>query len=43
MLLRRQEETLDQSLIRLDCVIAKAMNEDIYTDEINTSSSEPRA
>ncbi len=36
MLRRRQNESLGQLLIRLDQAIAKAMNEDIYTDEINT-------
>jgi hypothetical protein len=36
MLRRRKNETLSSLLIRLDQAIAKAMNEDIYTDEINT-------
>ncbi len=36
MLRRRKNETLNSFLIRLDQAIAKAMNEDIYTDEINT-------
>jgi hypothetical protein len=37
MLRRRKNETLTGLLIRLDQAIAKAMNEDIYTDEINTT------
>jgi len=36
MLRRREHETLDQLLVRLDRAIDKAVNEDIYTDEINT-------
>jgi len=36
MLRRRDNESLGHLLIRLDRAIAKAMNEDIYTDEINT-------
>jgi hypothetical protein len=36
MLRRRDNETLGHLLIRLDLAIARAMNEDIYTDEINT-------
>ena len=35
MLKRRKGETLAQLLIRLDQAIAKALNEDIFTDEIN--------
>jgi len=35
MLKRREGETLAQLLIRLDQAIAKAHNEDIFTDEIN--------
>ena len=35
MLRRRKNETLSSLLIRLDQAIAKAMNDDIYTDEIN--------
>ncbi len=35
MLQRRKEETLLQLLIRLDQAIAKACNEDVFTDEIN--------
>jgi hypothetical protein len=38
MLVRRDEETLAQLLTRLDQAIAKALDEDIYTDEINPSS-----
>jgi hypothetical protein len=36
MLRRRKNETLTSLLVRLDQAIAKAMNEDISTDEINT-------
>jgi len=35
MLVRRRGENLAQFLIRLDQAIDKAVNEDIYTDEIN--------
>jgi hypothetical protein len=35
MLRRRQGEALAQLLTRLDQAIAKAFDEDIYTDEIN--------
>lgn len=35
MLRLRQNETLSSLLVRLDRAIAKAMNEDIHTDEIN--------
>jgi hypothetical protein len=35
MLRRREGETLAQLLTRLDQAIAKAFDEDIYTDEIN--------
>jgi len=35
MLVRRNGETLGQLLIRLDRAIEKAVNEDIFTDEIN--------
>jgi hypothetical protein len=35
MLRRRDGETLAQLLTRLDQAIAKAFDEDIYTDEIN--------
>ena len=36
MLVRRKGETLTHLLIRLDLAIAKAYNEDIFTDEINS-------
>ena len=35
MLVRRRGETLAQLLVRLDQAIAKALAEDIFTDEIN--------
>jgi hypothetical protein len=35
MLVRRKGESLLQLLTRLDQAIAKAYNEDVYTDEIN--------
>ncbi len=35
MLVRREGETLVQLLTRLDLAIAKAYDEDIFTDEIN--------
>jgi hypothetical protein len=35
MLVRRSGETLGEFLIRLDRAIEKAVNEDIFTDEIN--------
>jgi hypothetical protein len=35
MLRRRKNESLGQLLVRLDHAVAKAINEDIYTDEIN--------
>lgn len=35
MLRRRDDETLAQLLARLDQAIAKAFDEEIYTDEIN--------
>jgi hypothetical protein len=35
MLVRRQGETLDALLVRLDRAIDKALNEEIFTDEIN--------
>ena len=35
MLVRRDGETLAQLLIRLDQAIAKALEDDIFTDEIN--------
>jgi hypothetical protein len=37
MLRRRKNETLKQLLVRLDHAVAKAINEDIYTDEINAT------
>jgi hypothetical protein len=39
MLVRRQGETLAELLTRLDLAIAKAQNEDIFTDEINPPST----
>jgi hypothetical protein len=39
MLRRRKGESLVQLLIRLDQAIQKALEEDIFTDEINRSSS----
>jgi hypothetical protein len=41
MLVRRKNETLLQLLTRLDQAIAKAYNEDIYTDEINPPPIRP--
>jgi len=38
MLVRRPGEILAQLLARLDQAIDKALTEDIYTDEINSSS-----
>jgi hypothetical protein len=38
MLVCRDGETLAQLLSRLDQAVAKALDEDIYTDEINPSS-----
>ena len=35
MLVRRDGETLTQLLIRLDAAIAKAYDEDMFTDEVN--------
>lgn len=35
MLVRREGETLAQLLTRLDAAIAKAYNEDKFTDEVN--------
>ena len=35
MLVRRRGETLAQLLTRLDQAIAKALTEDIFTDEVN--------
>jgi hypothetical protein len=39
MLVRRRGETLAQLLTRLDLAIAKAYNEEIFTDEINSPST----
>ena len=36
MLVRRRGETLAQLLTRLDQAIDKALNEDVYTDEVNS-------
>lgn len=36
MLVRRRGESLAQLLTRLDQAVEKALNEEIYTDEINT-------
>ena len=38
MLERRDRETLAQLLARLDQAVATALDEDIYTDEINPTS-----
>jgi hypothetical protein len=37
MLVRRDGETLAQLLSRIDQAVAKALDKDIYTDEINPS------
>jgi len=37
-MLRRQGETLAELLTRLDQAIAPALNEDVYTEEINAQS-----
>ncbi len=42
MLGRRDGETLAHSLTRLDQAIAKALDDDIYTDEINPRSRAAR-
>jgi hypothetical protein len=45
MLVRRDGETLAQLLIRLDAAIAKANDEDTFTDEVNvppTRQTPPR-
>jgi hypothetical protein len=39
MLVRRRGETLGQLLTRLDRAIEKAINEDVFTDEINPPHS----
>jgi hypothetical protein len=36
MLVRREKETLNQLLTRLDLAIARAFVEDIFTDEVNS-------
>jgi hypothetical protein len=36
MLVRRRGETFAQLLTRLDQAIDKALNEDVYTDEVNS-------
>jgi hypothetical protein len=38
MLVRRDGETLAQLLTRLDQAVAKALDKDVYTDEINPTS-----
>jgi hypothetical protein len=38
MLVRRDGETLAQLLTRLDHAVGKALDDDIYTDEINPAS-----
>ena len=35
MLIRREDETLEQLLMRLETAIEKAIEEDIFIDEIN--------
>ena len=40
MLVRRDDETLEQLLIRLDVAIEKAVEEEIFTDEINNGPDE---
>ena len=39
MLVRRRGESLTQLLTRLDRAIAKAFNEDIFTDEVNAPAT----
>ena len=39
MLVRHKGESLPQLLERLDQAVGKALNEDIYTDEINNPSA----
>jgi hypothetical protein len=39
MLRRREGETLKQLLTRLDFAIARAMADDVFTDEVNTQQS----
>ena len=40
MLVRRDNETPEQLLMRLDTAIDKAMEEDIFTDEINNGTAD---
>jgi hypothetical protein len=40
MLVRRKDETLAQLLIRLDLAIGLANTEDIFTDEVNTATTQ---
>jgi hypothetical protein len=42
MLKRRKGESLIQLLTRLDQAIAKANNEGVFTDEINSPNARPR-
>ncbi|MGB7547619.1 MAG: hypothetical protein WBM14_07715 [Terracidiphilus sp.] len=39
MLVRRDGETMAQLLVRLDAAIAKAYDEDTFTDEVNVPGS----
>lgn len=39
MLVRRKGESLPQLLERLDLAVGKALNDEIYTDEINNPSA----
>lgn len=43
MLVRREGETLTQLLMRLDAAIAKAYDEDVFTDEVNPPAPQPRS
>ena len=43
MLVRREGETLTQLLMRLDAAIAKAYEEDVFTDEVNPPAPQPRS
>ncbi len=40
MLVRREDETLEQLLMRLETAIDKAIEEDIIIDEINNGSDD---
>jgi len=42
MLTRRSGETLAELLQRLDAAISEVIEKQIFTDEINTSSSTPK-